>query len=141
MPSSPRKIIHLITSLGGGGTENFLFQILSRSPSAYTHKVFFFGHDGVNGDRIRRLGVPVEKVSLPLELYRKLKVERPAVLHTCLYWGHQVGRVVGHWAKIPLILSSHQSIDVWQSPWHGWIDRWTLPWCDVVDTNSEAAQT
>ena len=23
-------------------------------------------------------------------------------------------------------------IDTWQQPWHGWIDRWTLPLCDVV---------
>jgi glycosyltransferase involved in cell wall biosynthesis len=141
MPSSPRKIVHLITSLGGGGTENFLFQILSRSPLSYTHRVLFFGKDGVNGERIRRLGISVQHVDPFFGLYRSLREEKPALLHTCLYWGHQVGRVIGRLAKAPFILSSQQSIDVWQKPWHGWIDRRTLPLCDVVDVNSSAAQS
>jgi len=140
MRSLPQKIVHLITSLGGGGTENFLHQILSRSPATYSHEVFYLGRDGVNGDRIRRLGIPVHHVDSFVAFYRSLHAEPPALLHTCLYWGHQVGRVLGHWAKAPLIVSSQQSIDVWQKPWHGWIDRWTLPLCDVVDVNSSAAQ-
>jgi glycosyltransferase involved in cell wall biosynthesis len=57
-----------------------------------------------------------------------------------LYWAHQIGRVVGHLAKVPVIVSSQQSIDVWQKPWHRWIDRRTLPYCDVMDVNSTAAQ-
>jgi glycosyltransferase involved in cell wall biosynthesis len=141
MRSSTQKIVHLITNLGGGGTENFLFQVLSRSPSSFSHKVIYLGKDGVNGERIRKLGVPVERANGLFNLYRLLRQEKPDVLHTCLYWGHQVGRIVGRWAKVPFILSSHQSIDVWQQPWHGWMDRWTLPWCDVVDMNSSAAQT
>jgi glycosyltransferase involved in cell wall biosynthesis len=48
--------------------------------------------------------------------------------------------VIGRAAGVPFIISSHQSIDVWQNPWHGWIDRWTLPLCNVVDINSDAAR-
>jgi len=140
MPSSPRKIVHLITSLGGGGTENFLFQVLSGSPKCYAHEVFYLGKDGVNGERIRRLGIPVRRVEGFYRFYQYLQAGPPPILHTCLYWGHQVGRVIGRMAKVPFILSSHQSIDVWQKPWHGWIDRWTLPLCDVVDINSDAAR-
>jgi len=138
--SSPRKIVHLITSLSGGGTENFLFQILSGSPESYVHEVFYLGKDGVNGERIRRLGISVRRVEGLYQFFRYLQAERPAILHTCLYWGHQVGRVIGRSAGVPFILSSHQSIDVWQKPWHGWIDRWTLPLCSVVDVNSDAAR-
>ncbi len=133
------KITHLITSLGGGGTENFLYQIISGSPPEFSHEVHYLGKDGVNGDRIRRLAVPVKHVSMPA-LYKHLTENPPVALHTCLYWAHQVGRVTGRLANVPLIVSSHQSIDTWQKPWHGWIDRLTLPLCDVVDVNSNAAQ-
>jgi len=135
-----RSVLHLITSLGGGGTENFLFQLLSRTPPDFNHEIFYLGKDGVNGERIRRLGFPVQRVDHLYGFYRRLKTNPPDILHTCLYWGHQVGRVLGKAAGVSFIVSSHQSIDVWQKPWHGWIDRWTLPLCDVVDVNSDAAQ-
>src|ERR1019366_10164146 len=69
-----------------------------------------------------------------------LCLQRPDVLHTCLHWAHQVGCVIGHLAKVPFILSSHRSIDTWQKPWHRMMDRWTLPFCQAVAVNSEAAR-
>src|SRR5205814_568047 len=51
---SMKKIRHLITSLEGGGTENFLYQILAHSPTGYDHEVLYLKKDGVIGDRIRR---------------------------------------------------------------------------------------
>jgi glycosyltransferase involved in cell wall biosynthesis len=141
MSASDRQdasIVHLITSVGGGGTENFLYQVLKGSPKRYRHRVFYLGRDGVIGERIRRLGVPVEKTS-PLKFYFSLRHERPDVLHTCLHWAHQVGRIAGRLAKVPFVVSSHRSIDVWQKPWHRLMDRWTLPLCNAVIVNSEAA--
>jgi len=132
------NIIHLITSVGGGGTENFLYQILAHSPKNYTHRVLYLGHDGVTGDKIRRLGIPVEKTN-PWSLYQKLRQEKPDTLHTCLHWANQVGRIVGRVARVPFILSSHRSIDVWQKPWHRMIDRWTLLFCNTVIVNSDPA--
>jgi glycosyltransferase involved in cell wall biosynthesis len=134
-----RRFMHLITSLGGGGTENFLFQILSRSPEQYSHRVFYLGYDGVNGNRIRHLGIPVERSS-PWQFYSTLRREKPDVLHTCLHWAHQVGRITGRIAKVPFILSSHRSIDVWQRPWDRDLDRRTLPLCTAIAVNSDAAQ-
>jgi glycosyltransferase involved in cell wall biosynthesis len=137
--TEPIRAFHLITSLGGGGTENFLTQVLSRSPASMKHRVFYLGRDGVNGDRIRALGIPVERIGL-WRLYRLLRNERPDVLHTCLFWAHQAGRLIGRQAGVPFILSSHQSIDIWQKPWHRLLDRCTLPLCDAVDFNSEASR-
>jgi glycosyltransferase involved in cell wall biosynthesis len=130
---------HLITSLEGGGTENFLYQILAHSPARYKHRVFYLNRDGIVGKKIRPLGIPVERTN-PLDFYRFLRQKKPQVLHTCLYWASQTGRLVGRAAKIPLILSSQRSIDVWQKPWHRIIDRWTLPLCQAVVVNSAAAQ-
>src|SRR5207247_1060882 len=124
---------------GGGGTENFLYQVLSGSPKSYTHQVFYLGHDGVNGDRIRALGIPVQRTSLR-GLYCSLRDNPPDVLHLCLYWANQVGRVMGRLAHVPFILSSHRTIDIWQKPWHRILDRWTLPFCHAVAVNSDAAR-
>ncbi len=135
---SPTRLVHLITSLEGGGTENFLYQVIAGSPKKYLHRVYYLGHDGVTGERLRRLGIPVGKTN-PLALLKTLRQENPDVLHTCLHWAHQVGRVIGRMAKIPFILSSHRSIDIWQKPWHRAMDRWTLPFCHAVAVNSEAA--
>jgi len=133
-------IAHLITSLEGGGTENFLFQLLSRSPAAFKHKVFYIKRDGVMGDRIRRLGIPVKKTGGLLGTWQTMNKEKPDVLHTCLYRAHQIGRFLGHRAGIPVVLSSQRSIDAWAKPWHRWIDQWTLKNCDYLLVNSEAAQ-
>jgi len=136
-----KKIFHLITSLGGGGTENFLVQILTASPTSFHHEVVYLKQDGVNGERIRRLGIPVARAGSIATLYRRLKTTPPDILHTCLYRSHQIGRIIGRLAGVPFIISSQQSIDLWQKPWHRWIDQRTLPLCDVVDYNSEAART
>lgn len=135
----PKKVIHVITSLGGGGTENYLHQLLSRSPSSWQNEVLFLGKDGVIGERIRELGVPLERIPSPWDLARVLRARKPNVLHTCLYWAHQIGRWVGRRVEGLRIVSSHQAIDIWQKPWHRLLDQWSLPLCDCVVVNSEAA--
>lgn len=133
----PRKVIHLITSLGGGGTENYLHQLLSLSPASWENHVLYFGRDGVIGERIRKLGLKTTRLSDPWALCREIKEIQPDILHTCLYWAHQIGRWVGK--KRLDVVSSHQAIDIWQKPWHRWIDTFTLPWCTCVVVNSAAA--
>ncbi len=134
-------IIHLITSLEGGGTENFLDQMLAHSPAAFRHKVLFLKKDGVIGNRIRSRGIPVIHVANPFVLRKMLLDEPPVVLHTCLFWGNQMGRCVGRWANLATIVSSQRAIDTWQKPWHRLLDHLTLPLSHAVIANSIAAQT
>jgi len=134
-----KKILHLITSLEGGGTENFLYQILSASPSGFEHQVVFLKKDGVIGERIRRLGLPVIASGGPMSLTTLFEEFRPDILHTCLYSAHILGRCFGKMAHIPAIITSQRAIDIWQKPWQTLIDRWTLPLSDAVIVNSQAA--
>ncbi|HVO32609.1 MAG TPA: glycosyltransferase, partial [Elusimicrobiota bacterium] len=131
----------MITSLEGGGTENFLYQVLQRSPRDYRHRVLFLKKDGVNGNRIRGLGIPVEGALGVAGVWSALRRDRPAILHTCLYQGNQWGRLLGHRAGVPAVLSSQRAMDHWQKPWHRWLDHWTLPLCDAVLVNSLAVET
>jgi glycosyltransferase involved in cell wall biosynthesis len=134
------KINHLITSLEGGGTENFLLQILSRSPASFRHKVYYLKRSGVISQRIRELGISVEKASGFWGVLKSLRQDQPQILHTCLFRAHQIGRWAGAQAKVPLIISSQRSIDGWTQPWHRWVDQWTLKKCHAVLVNSNAAQ-
>jgi len=136
--NKPLKIFHLITSLQGGGSENYLHQLLSGAPPGLHQEVLYLKEDGVIGGRIRRLGVAVRKVS-PMGLWKILREEKPQILHTNLYRAHQVGRLIGRRAGVPVILSSQQAIDAWQKPWHRFLDRITLRCCDAVLVNSNAA--
>ncbi|MFA5974723.1 MAG: glycosyltransferase [Elusimicrobiota bacterium] len=133
------RIAHLITSLEGGGTENFLFQITTHAPATMETRVFFLRKDGVMGQRIRQAGVAVKGPVCPATLLNELRKFKPDALHTCLYWANQVGRIAGRILGIPVIVSSQRSIDVWQKPWHGWMDRFTLPMAHLVLCNSAEA--
>lgn len=131
---------HLITSLEGGGTEHYLWQLITNSPPGWTHRVFFLKKDGVMGRRLRERGVPVERAGNPGTLFSRLKWLRPDVLHTCLFRAHQMGRLIGRLAGVPWIVSSQQAIDTWQRPWHRWMDALTLRFADAVIVNSQAAE-
>lgn len=133
------KIVHLITSLEGGGSENYLHQLVSHSPAGYRHEIIYLKKEGIIGQRFRQLGIPVRRLGIP-QLWSFLRAERPPVLHTCLYRAHQIGRLIGHWAGVPTIISSQQAIDTWQKPWLRWLDTLTLPYCSCVTVNSSAAQ-
>jgi len=135
----PVSIHHLITSLQGGGTEYFLWQMLRHAPAGLQQEVFFLKKDGIFGQRIRALGIPVQQISIPA-LFLRWKKQRPDILHTCLFRAHQVGRVLGQWSGIPRIVSSQRSIDGWASDWHQRLDAWTLHRCHRVIVNSHAAQ-
>ncbi len=134
------SLFHLITSLEGGGTESFLHQLLLQSPAHFSHRVYYLKRNGIVGERIKSLGIPVVPVKSLYGFYETLKLEKPGVLHTCLYRAHQVGRVLGSAAGVPLILSSQRSIDSWAQVWHQKLDSWTLSKCKYVLVNSRAAQ-
>ncbi len=105
-----RKIVHLITNLGGGGTENFLYQIIAGTPPAFQSEVIYIQKDGVIGDRIRTTGVNVSRAATPWHLARAIEEKKPDILHTCLYWANQMGRWIGHLKKVPTIISSQRAI-------------------------------
>jgi glycosyltransferase involved in cell wall biosynthesis len=135
-----KTLVHLITSLEGGGTEHYLFQLLAGSPPGWNHRVLFLKRAGVVADQIRKLDISASRAPRFLALRHFLRQERPDVLHTCLYRAHQLGRFAGHLAGVPRIVSSQQAIDAWAQPWHRYIDRLSLRWADAVIVNSRATE-
>jgi glycosyltransferase involved in cell wall biosynthesis len=134
-----KKILHLITSLEGGGTENFLHQILANSPPGFAHEVMYFKKDGVIGERIRALGLPVRRAEGLFDLFQTFRRTQPDILHTCLYRAHILGRILGRMAGLRTVVTSQRALDIGQKPWQRAIDRATLPLSTVVLVNSHAA--
>ena len=94
--------MHVITSLGLGGTETVLLRLLERTTS--TCEVVVLQRTGIVGDAIERLGVPVRSLGLhsrvptPRSLWtlaRWARAFRPDVEQTWLYAADHAGGVAG----------------------------------------------
>jgi len=62
------------------------------------------------------------------------------VLHTFLFHANILGRILGRFADIPVIISSQRSIDAWRKNRHVLLDRWTAAWADHIVSNSAAGK-
>ena len=102
--------MHVITSLGLGGTETVLLRLLERTTS--TCEVVVLQRTGIVGDAIERLGVPVRSLGLhsrvptPRSLWtlaRWARAFRPDVVQTWLYAADLAGGVAGLATGAPVL--------------------------------------
>ncbi|MBI4055065.1 MAG: glycosyltransferase [Elusimicrobia bacterium] len=138
--SSQPKVFHLITSTHLGGTERFLWTILKRLRGEFEFEVGYLKEHGEIGRQIQDLGIPLRWVGgNPLRLYRWLKDGRPRILHTYMYRGNLLGRLLGKGlARVPALLASQRAMDYWAR-----FPHWRLSaalsrrWDDLLLVNSE----
>ena len=62
------------------------------------------------------------------------------ILHTFLFHANILGRLLGKGIKIPVVISSQQSIDGWRRKRHVLIDRWTSRFSDAIISVCHAAK-
>ena len=134
------NLLHLITSLNIGGTEKYLLTIAKRQKTRYNLFVGFLKERGKMADELEREQIPVYYLGNPGRLYRFLRKENIHLLHTHLYRANILGRPIGRAAKVPIILSSQQSIDGWKRFYHFWLDGWTSRFARYIIANSQAAR-
>lgn len=134
-------IFYLITELDTGGAQKVLLQLLSRldrqrfSPSV----ACLYNGAGAVAQEIRALGIRVTDLGMTARwrvdalwrLYRSLRKERPAILHTHLFHANMPGRVLGRLAGIPVIISTEHSMGM-ESEWRYRVNRLTHPLADRV---------
>jgi glycosyltransferase involved in cell wall biosynthesis len=99
------KIVHLITSLGLGGAENQLCQLVMHSNSTrFKHIVISMQDLGQHGSQLQQQGITVyclnmrrSSVSIPgfFRLAKILQNEKPDILQTWLYHADLLGLLVG----------------------------------------------
>lgn len=118
-----RVIVHIISSLGGGGAEATLFRLISETKSEYDHRVISLTTAGLYGAKLVAAGVPVYSLEMKnlrgmlralQRLSALLKKLNPDLVHTWLYHADLLGGWMAWCQGIPVIWcvrSSSQSIE------------------------------
>ncbi len=112
-PPEPLKVLHLIDSLGQGGAESSLVEMLPAFRKAGIEiSVALLGHSpGPLEAAALASGTPVEVLGgrgiapQVLALRRRLRVDRPDLLHTTLFRADLVGRMAA-WGTGVVVLAS-----------------------------------
>jgi len=109
-------VVYLINSLGSGGAQMMLFRLLERIDREKFQPVVvsLLKVKGVLQDRIENLGVDVHALEFRsgydfkalLRLRHLLKELSPQVLQTQLFAADILGRILGRFIRIPVIITS-----------------------------------
>ena len=144
------RILHLITELGVGGAQKVLAQLLPRlNRERFAPTVAcLYGGEGEVGGAIRAMGVSTVdlemtarwRVDAGWRLYRLLRSERPAILHTWLFHANVMGRLIGRLAGVPIVLSGERTMGM-ENAWRYRVNRFTDGLADrVVCVSEEVAR-
>lgn len=119
------NVAHLIGSLGGGGAEQQVVQLVNHlDPTIFNRNVIVFW-DKTDGfkDRldqnVRYYSLQYRRRFFPvgiLKLISFLKKHRIDILHSHMYDPNKVGALIGKMANIPVIVTSEHG----RNPWKKW---------------------
>lgn len=118
----PVPVLYLITELDAGGAQSALFGLIARTDESQFKITVacFYNGDKLMAKRIRDLGVSVIdlrmmavwRVDALWRLYTLLRREKPVILHSWLFHANILGRIIGHLAKVPLIITSRRNVEI-----------------------------
>lgn len=155
MDSTPIRVVYLIDSLGMGGAERVLLSTLEHlDRDRFEPRVGVLQERSGNpmADEIRKLGVPVDLIPVPLlrdpralpRVIQYLRNSRADLLHTQLEFSIIIGGIAARAVRIPCVSTLH-TFDV-PSPgtrdaWRASLTRWSLRQMNAkVITVSDAAR-
>jgi glycosyltransferase involved in cell wall biosynthesis len=106
------KLVFIITGTGVGGAETMLHRVLTRlSPELKPH-VISMAAVGKIGDKLRALGIPLESLNMRrgipnpvalMRLIRRLRYQKPDLVHTWMYHADLMGGVAARLAGVPAL--------------------------------------
>ncbi|MEW1958994.1 glycosyltransferase [Kineococcus sp. NPDC059986] len=110
------KVLHVITGLAAGGAETQLLRVVRAS--RHDCAVVAVYNAGVVAEQLRAEGYRVHDLDVPSttdpralrRLLRVVREEAPDVVHTHLFRAGVLGRVVGHLARVPVVVSTEHSL-------------------------------
>jgi len=145
----PLNVLHVISSLAGGGVERLLVESLAvLKRTSFAHQVCCVSAGGIYEERLRSLGVPYwimrrrarfdpTVISQMAQLMRR---ERIDVVHTLNFTANAWGRVAAKLANVPRIIA-HERGTAWiESAVMRLVDRVLYRFTDLLLANSEAAK-
>lgn len=110
------KVCYLINGLGPGGAETMLYRLLQNIDRSIFEPVVIalLKRPGTLAKKIQDTGIPVHIVGVKskldakkvINLYRLLIELKPDILHTQLFASDIIGRVLGKFLNVPLVITS-----------------------------------
>jgi glycosyltransferase involved in cell wall biosynthesis len=135
------RVLYFITELNVGGAERSLSRLLAGLDRAgfVPTVACLYGSDSPVADDIRALGIPVHDLGMQHKwrldafwrLYRLLRREGPAILHTLLFHANIPGRVIGRLAGVPIVVSGERTMGM-EGRWRYRLSRLTQGLADRV---------
>nr|MDA3793542.1 glycosyltransferase family 4 protein [Elusimicrobiota bacterium] len=110
--------------------------IVTTDKSKYHHTVAYIKEFGETGERIKKAGVEVVKLSSFLKILKYVKNKQPDIIHTHLFRANILGRIAGKLTSVSVV-SSRQSTDTWRKWYHKSADIWTARYCKAIIANSK----
>jgi len=133
-PRPPINLLYLITDLKYGGAQTVLLSLFDHlDTECYSPQVAcLYGGNLPVGNALRARGIRVADLKMShfwrldalWRLYRLLKREQIAILHTSLFHASLVGRLVGRLACVPVILTWRQNVSL-GGRWRSLVNRLT----------------
>jgi glycosyltransferase involved in cell wall biosynthesis len=138
MENVKAKICYLINGLSSGGAEMMLYRLLERlDREKYDpHVVILLNLDGPLRKRIEDLRISVRSVGFRSKydfhalwkLFKIIKTIKPDILHTQLFASDIIGRIMGKYLKVPVIITSIRNSyygGFWRDKMIQWTERFT----------------
>ncbi len=124
------KVCYVLGTLEIGGTERQLLLLLKKIDREKFTPVLI----ALRGGRMKEEFEGIVKVFVPgkkwkidpfvlFKIARRLKREKPDILHTFMFTSNTWGRLAGILAGVPVIIASERSMDLWKRFYHFWVDR------------------
>ena len=146
------RILHIIPSLGVGGTEKILLEICrGLDRSRFEHEVLSLKSGGQAAEALTSEGIPVSPLDSPdgfwpglldlprlfFDLSRRIRDRRPDVVHTWLTRANLIGRLAARLVGSRHVVSSLRVMEK-EKIYHLWAERFTHFLCEAVTVNCTA---
>jgi glycosyltransferase involved in cell wall biosynthesis len=138
------KIVYVIGTLEIGGAEKQLY-LLIKNLNRKKFETFLIalrsGRMEKDFKKITTLYILKKKFKFDIlilfRLIKILKKEKPQILHTFMFTSNTWGRLAGILCRVPFIIASERSADLWKKWYHILIDKILLKFTDKIVCNSE----
>jgi glycosyltransferase involved in cell wall biosynthesis len=143
------KVLALINSLAPAGAERLLLQIAEHiDKDKFDFVICYLEKEKSLLDDFKQLGIKTigleinHKLDLRVipGLYKTLKSEKPDILHTHLPYAGIIGRIIGRFAKVPVIVSTQHNVAGSFKKILLLLEKLTFPLANVITCVSEGVE-
>jgi len=140
-----KKVCYVIGTLEIGGAERQLFHLVRLLDRSRFIPVVIALRGGRMKEEFESTGAVLhivgKKWKLDLTFFMRLvsiiRKEKPDILHTWMFTSNTWGRLAGLCLRVPAMVASERSMDLWKKPYHYFLDWILARHTDKIIFNSE----